>query len=722
MQNLEKDQVVLIMQSPDLADPQPFSGEKPTPNHNSNPNSATAAAVPPSKPSRPTLNRLAVSKPKSRFVELNYPPLLKPEHQPLSEIPKRSDDTDSDSDDQEEDEEEEEEEQPISDKFLPKSGRWWFGWQALLEWSAFVAITACLVSSLTLPSLKLHTLWGLKQWKWCLMGLVVLCGRLVSGWLVWALVFVIERYFLLQEKVLYFVYGLRKSVRSCVWLALVVLSWYLVFDPKVDTSPILYRFSRALVAFLVAATIWLLKILLVKVLASSFHVATFFDRMKESVFHQYILESLSGPPLEEDNVDTTSRTKEEENEKKRKKKLKRRSPVAGMIMGRSKTMPARMGGSSRRIDMKKLRDLSRAAANGRSVRRLVSHIMKTGLSLSTLSRTVDRTVDRFGETDADSEITSEREARVSAERIFKNVAKPHHKYIEEEDLKRFLTREEVHTIFPLFEGALETGKIKKSAFRNWVVRAYRERKSLAHSLNDTKTAVQQLHKLASAVVSVIILMISLLVMGVATTKLLLVVTSQLLVAGFMFKNMVKIIFESIIFVFVMHPFDVGDRCVIDGVQMIVEEMNILTTVFLRYDNEKIYYPNAVLLSKPISNFYRSPDMGDMIEFSIDVSTPVETVTALRKSIQAYLESKPKYWHPKHSVLVKEIENVNKMKMALTVLHTMNHQNFPEKNNRRSELVFELKKIFESLGIKYHLLPQEIHLTQVVMADGRMPAQ
>jgi len=68
-------------------------------------------------------------------------------------------------------------------------------------------------------------------------------------------------------------------------------------------------------------------------------------------------------------------------------------------------------------------------------------------------------------------------------------------------------------------------------------------------------------------------------------------------------------------------------------QMIVEEMNILTTVFLRYDNEKIYYPNAVLLSKPISNFYRSPEMCDSIDFTIDVSTSMETILALKKSIQ-----------------------------------------------------------------------------------------
>lgn len=78
----------------------------------------------------------------------------------------------------------------------------------------------------------------------------------------------------------------------------------------------------------------------------------------------------------------------------------------------------------------------------------------------------------------------------------------------------------------------------------------------------------------------------------------------------------------------------------------------------------------------------------------------------------YIESKPKHWSPKHSVIVKEIENVNKMKMCLCVQHTMNHQNYSERSSRKSELILELKKMFENLGIKYHLLPQEIHLSQV----------
>jgi len=69
--------------------------------------------------------------------------------------------------------------------------------------------------------------------------------------------------------------------------------------------------------------------------------------------------------------------------------------------------------------------------------------------------------------------------------------------------------------------------------------------------------------------------------------------------------------------------------------MIVEEMNILTTVFLKYDNHKIYYPNSVLSTKPINNYYRSPDMGDAIDFCIHISTPGEKIAAMKERITRY---------------------------------------------------------------------------------------
>lgn len=99
------------------------------------------------------------------------------------------------------------------------------------------------------------------------------------------------------------------------------------------------------------------------------------------------------------------------------------------------------------------------------------------------------------------------------------------------------------------------------------IKVYLERKSLAHSLNDAKTAIEELNRLLSGVLVIVIIIVWLLMMGFLTTKVLVFISSQLLVVVFVFGNTAKTVFEAIIFVFVMHPFDVGDRCVIDGVQV-----------------------------------------------------------------------------------------------------------------------------------------------------------
>ncbi|XP_022959454.1 mechanosensitive ion channel protein 10-like [Cucurbita moschata] len=673
--------------------------------------------ISPSPTRTKTFRRLNFSKPKSRFEEPDFPrsiPRTIPESTDLLQPPVEEDSSSSSSSYSSSSEYEDEEIGPENEdggkggrRRKRKAKRKKINKRALIEWILFLTITTCLICALTLKSLQEKQIWSLQVWKWCLIVMVIFCGRLVSEWLVGLLVFIIERNFMLRERVLYFVYGLRNSFQNCTWLGLVLIAWMIMFPDVHHNNKALLKVFRFLIAVLIGATIWLLKILFVKVLASSFHVATFFDRMKENVFNHYILETLSGPPLDEEERDKVMDFQRRLLQQSKSMPVRwREGGGGGQNLSRSKRQ-----GSCKKIDIERLRKLSlQRRPSAWSVKRLVSYVRSSGLS------TISRTVDDFA--NAESEITSESEAGRCAQRVFKNVAMPGARYIEEEDLLRFLKVEEVNTIFPLFEGAIETGKISKSAFRNWVLHAYIERKALAHSLNDTKTAVHQLHKLASAVVSVIIIVISLLVLGVATIKVLLVVTSQLLLVGFMFQNTCKTIFESIIFVFVMHPFDVGDRCVIDSVHMFVEEMNILSTVFLRFDNEKIYYPNSVLLTKPISNFRRSPDMSDTVNFTIDASTSFDNITALKKAMQIYIESKPKHWSPKHTLVVKEIENMDKMKMSLCVQHTMNHQNFTERNSRRSDLILELKRVFENLGIKYHLLPQQVLLTHFNLPNAQ----
>lgn len=564
-----------------------------------------------------------------------------------------------------------------------------------------VLFLALLVVSLVMRPVKGRSVWGLEIWKWCVMVITVFSGHLVSRWFITFLVFLIERNFLLRNKVLYFVFGLKKSVQVCIWVALVLIAWSQLIDrehgrpPK--TAMILNYVSRFLASVLIASVIWVIKTFIMKAIASTFHRKAFFDRIQESLFHQYVLQTLSGPPLMEmaENVG--------------------REPSGRVSLSRAKEEK----GTPKEIDVAKLRRMSQEKVSAWTMKGLITAIR--GSRLSTISQSIESFDEEVDDTEQkDKEINSEWEAKAAANAIFKNVARSGYRHIEELDLLRFFSKEEAALVLPMFEGASETGKIKKSALKNWVVKAYLDRKSLAHSLNDTKTAVIQLHNLMRVLVIIIIIIITLLLMGIATTKILVVISSQLLVVVFIFGNACKTVFEALIFVFIMHPFDVGDRCVIDGIQMVVEEMNILTTVLLKNDNEKVYYPNSVLSTKPISNFYRSPNMYDTIDFAIDVSTSIESIGALKSRIKAYLESKPTHWHPIHTVNLKDILDVNKINMSLSAQHTMNFQNIREKSIRRSELVMELKKIFEEMSISYHLLPQKVELSYVGANPLPMP--
>lgn len=97
------------------------------------------------------------------------------------------------------------------------------------------------------------------------------------------------------------------------------------------------------------------------------------------------------------------------------------------------------------------------------------------------------------------------------------------------------------------------------------MKVFNGRKALNHALTDTKAAIKQLNNLVTSIVVVVSIVVWLLLVEIATTKVLVFLSSQLILAAFMFGNTCKNIFEAIVFVFVIHPFDVGDRCVVDDV-------------------------------------------------------------------------------------------------------------------------------------------------------------
>ncbi|CDY31389.1 BnaA07g03240D [Brassica napus] len=494
-----------------------------------------------------------------------------------------------------------EEDDPLADEDVPdeyKRGK--LDAITLLEWLSLVAIIAALACSLSIPSWKKVRLWNLHLWKWEVFLLVLICGRLVSGWGIRIIVFFIERNFLLRKRVLYFVYGVRRAVQNCLWLGLVLLAWHFLFDKKVQRET------------------------------------------KSKMNHKNI-----------------------------------------------------------------------SAWNMKRLMKIVRHVSLTTLDEQMLESTY--------EDESTRQIRSEKEAKAAARKIFKNVAQRGAKHIYMDDLIRFLREDEAMKTMSLFEGAPETRRISKSALKNWLVNAFRERRALALTLNDTKTAVNKLHHMINIVTAIVIVVIWLVLLEIASSKVLLFVSSQVVLLAFIFGNTVKTVFESIIFLFIVHPYDVGDRCEIDDVQLVVEEMNILTTVFLRYDNLKIMYPNSLLWQKSISNYYRSPDMGDAIEFCVHITTPVEKIATIRQRISNYIDNKPEYWHPSAKIIVKNVEGLNMIRLVIWPDHRFNHQDMLERWSRRSVLVEEVIKILLELDIQHRFYPHDINVkTMPTVVSSRVP--
>ncbi|KAK9273239.1 hypothetical protein L1049_018046 [Liquidambar formosana] len=257
-----------------------------------------------------------------------------------------------------------------------------------------------------------------------------------------------KKKFLLKKKALYFFYGMKKSVQVVIWLALVLLTWVLLFDCGVERSPeatrILNRVTWTIVAFLIGAFLWLLKTLLLKILASSFQVNTFFDRIKQSVFHLYVLQTLSGRPLAE--------------------RLEKMQSARYLSLKKGKKGKEK----EQLLDISKLDKMKQEKVSASTMKVLVD--LTANSEMSTILDTLNESVGNGGDDEETGEINVEVQGMAAAKRIFKNVApngrKP--KYIVQDDLTKFLSEEEVQYVYELVDGAKKTQKIELTSLTDWV--------------------------------------------------------------------------------------------------------------------------------------------------------------------------------------------------------------------------------------------------------------
>ncbi len=147
--------------------------------------------------------------------------------------------------------------------------------------------------------------------------------------------------------------------------------------------------------------------------------------------------------------------------------------------------------------------------------------------------------------------------------------------------------------------------------------------------------------------------------------------TALLSLSFVFATTCQEVLGSCIFLFVKHPYDVGDRIDIKDDQLVVAHISLLFTVFKRISNNKtVQIPNIVLNTNWIENITRSKAMKEQILMYINFETSIEDIQALKREMQAFVTDKEnsRDFQPEIDVEITGIAEMNKLELRVEIKH------------------------------------------------------
>ncbi|KAJ3035964.1 hypothetical protein HDV00_003258 [Rhizophlyctis rosea] len=280
------------------------------------------------------------------------------------------------------------------------------------------------------------------------------------------------------------------------------------------------------------------------------------------------------------------------------------------------------------------------------------------------------------------DITSQMHAGKLAKKLFASLGGRVKGYLTIEDFEPYFPNiESASAAFAIFDSD-GNGSLTRRELKDSVIHMYKDRRGLFRALRDLSQAVGKLNRVFYIVSGVVTFCVALGVFGVPLSAML-PFTSFVLALSFVFGGAAKQTFECLLFLFVTHPYDAGDRVIIDGTAYIVENVGVLTTVFMRSDGQ----------------------MSESIALDFDFHTPEEKIRSLRAKMLEFVQSESREFQPTCDIHITEIEELNKMKCTIGLKHKGNWQDAGKRMNRRTRFFFALKRNIEELGIRYAKPPQ-----------------
>ncbi len=286
--------------------------------------------------------------------------------------------------------------------------------------------------------------------------------------------------------------------------------------------------------------------------------------------------------------------------------------------------------------------------------------------------------------------------------------------ISSDDLKAAFDREdEAEAAFTMFDKDLN-GDISMQELEAVCVEIGRERKSITASLKDLDSVVGKLDNVLAFFVLVVSILVLISLISTSAAGVLTSAGSAVLALSWLFQATAQEFLQSVVFVFVKHPFDVGDRVSIygntgstlKGYDYFVKEISLLYTEFKKMEGHIVQAPNSYLNTLFILNQRRSGGLAEAVPVTVGFGTTLDQITELREQLLLFVQAEKREYQSQILTELRDVTECYSINLNVVFFYKSNWQNEGLRLSRRNKFISALMTTIQSVGIEgpYRNLP------------------
>ena len=248
-----------------------------------------------------------------------------------------------------------------------------------------------------------------------------------------------------------------------------------------------------------------------------------------------------------------------------------------------------------------------------------------------------------------------------------------------------------------------SGEMSRDEFVNSLSLMVAAWASVATALRSYRGVSDAVGGIATGLVWIAYFLIGLAIFEINLTATLVPLLTLFVSLAFALGPLIQRMIDSLMFVFILSPFEPGDRVSIDkGPTLLVNAVGMLTTEFIDVTSgQHIIRRNSDLTSTAIANYRRSPNAAFAIPFPVDGRVSAEHMAELFAKLNEYVTMHSNKWKPPAKVMVSKKEDSNPNNGVVLTVYVTSHyswQEGPKFGPANSDLIHFLTHIISDFDV------------------------